>query len=91
MKPSGLVFVLLWIAAIVAAQNNEPDWQTLLARADSLETLAQYDSALVLAQQALEITEQAYGMEDTSVARALNLVGIISWRKACSTKLSPPW
>jgi len=52
-----------------------PTWQELLAKADSLNNIAQYDSALVLGKKALEMTEREYGTEDTSVARALNSTG----------------
>jgi CHAT domain-containing protein/Tfp pilus assembly protein PilF len=52
-------------------------WQELLAQSDSLRKVALYDSALVLAERALAITEMEYGKEDTSVARALNTTGFL--------------
>jgi CHAT domain-containing protein/Tfp pilus assembly protein PilF len=52
-----------------------PRWEEFLTRADSLQTLEQLDSAIVLAQQALEIAERMYGPEDTTLAIALNRLG----------------
>lgn len=47
----------------------------LLGEADSLRIAAEYPRAVELARQALAITERDYGKEDTSVARALHILG----------------
>lgn len=73
---SSVLFVLCLVSASCAQTEA---WQVLLAKADSLQKAAQYDSALILAQQALEITEWEYGKEDTSVARALWLIGVVDF------------
>jgi tetratricopeptide (TPR) repeat protein len=61
--------------AFVVSRAHAETWQVLLARADSLQEAAQFDSALVLAKRALEITEREYGKEDASVADALMNIG----------------
>jgi tetratricopeptide (TPR) repeat protein/CHAT domain-containing protein len=68
----------VFFCAALHAQSAVPadtTWKQLLARADSLWNEAQFDSALVLAKRALEITEREYGKEDTSVADALMNIG----------------
>jgi CHAT domain-containing protein/Flp pilus assembly protein TadD len=78
MKLSRYGFIVTaWISVCVCGDVCAQTWQELLAKADSLRNIAQYDSALALAQQAIEIAERQYGANDTSVARSCYAKGIL--------------
>ena len=70
-----LTVSLMLIGATVVGSGHAETWQELLARADSLREAAQFDSALVLAQRALDITEREYGGEDTATASVVRAIG----------------
>jgi len=72
-----LAISVMLTGATVAGRTQTETWQALLARADSLVKVAQYDSAEALANRALAMTESAYGTEDTSVANAVTVKGKI--------------
>ncbi len=65
------------------------EWQTQLIVADSLRKAAQYEEAMALANQALEYTERTFGPEDTSVARALHVLGDCNRRLGELEKAEP--
>jgi CHAT domain-containing protein/Tfp pilus assembly protein PilF len=73
---SCLVICMILIGSAIVGSARAEMWRALLAKADSLQKIAQFDSALVVAKQALEITERQYGQKDTSVMQALNIVGM---------------
>ena len=83
----GVVLLLAILASSIHAQS----WQELLAKADSLTKVAQYDTALVLAKQALAITEREYGKEDTCVAKVLNVIGDVYYRHGMLNEVEPFW
>jgi tetratricopeptide (TPR) repeat protein len=58
---------------------SESTWQELLAQAKTANNTAGFDSALVIAKQALDVAERTYGKNDTSVARVLHVTGILTF------------
>jgi CHAT domain-containing protein/tetratricopeptide (TPR) repeat protein len=70
-----LTISVMLIGTTVTRSAHAETWQELLAKADSLRGAAQFDSALVLAQRALEITEREYGGEDTATASVARAIG----------------
>jgi CHAT domain-containing protein/tetratricopeptide (TPR) repeat protein len=85
MTPRAIATFIMCVAVVAGLGGGhrslaaESSWQEVLARADSLRKIAQYDSALDLAKQALEIAEKKYDAEDTSAARALWLIGVVEF------------
>jgi len=71
-----LLFWLSWQRAL------SQTWKELLDQADSLSEAANYDSAIVIAQIALERAEGEFGGEDTAVARVLNGMGKYHYKQA---------
>jgi CHAT domain-containing protein len=81
MKFSSFLFLASLLALIPlthdarSAPRDTTDYLSLLAQADSLRRDGTYDRAVQLAKQALAITEREFGKADTSVARALHILG----------------
>jgi CHAT domain-containing protein/Tfp pilus assembly protein PilF len=70
---AALCAVLICLCCLTLAHAQS--WRELLAESDSLRGAAQFDSALVVAQRALEITERQYGVEDTATASVVRAIG----------------
>ncbi len=89
--------VILFIAgvAVVCLSNRGPategSWRTLLDQADSLSNSAQYDSALVLADAALEEVETQLGKDDTVVAVVLDALGAYHYQMADYEPAEASW
>lgn len=86
-----ILFLIFALGVTVGRAAAEENWWDILQRADSLQKAAQYDSALVLAQKALAITEREYGTEDTSVARVVNRIGSIYWFQGNYPEAETTW
>ncbi len=84
MRTSGIFFIACM--AVVCLSNRGPategSWKALLDQADSLSSSAHYDSALVLANAALERAEEQFGPQDTLVALVLDALGAYHYQKA---------
>ena len=74
---SGLVVLLfiLWTGAAVHAQGIE--WETLNKEVLSLYRQGLYDRAVVVANKALQVAEQAVGPNHPSVATSLNILAVL--------------
>jgi len=70
---------------------TEGSWRSLLNQADSLSNSADYDSALVLANAALEQAEEQFGAEDTLVALVLDALGTYYYQKADYEPAEASW
>jgi CHAT domain-containing protein/tetratricopeptide (TPR) repeat protein len=86
-----LTFSVMLIGATIVSTAHAQTWQELLAKADLLTKAAKYDSAIVFAQQALEITEREYGKEDTCVPRVLQKIGGIFFYQGKYPDAEPYW
>jgi CHAT domain-containing protein/tetratricopeptide (TPR) repeat protein len=75
--PVWFVRSAMLLVFVITPSANAQTWKELVLRADSLQKLAQWDSAMVLSKQALAITEREYGREDSIVAQVVNRIGVI--------------
>ena len=74
---------LLWIATIFScallvsgpAVGQDDQWLSLIREATSLSQRAEYDRALLVGKQALEIAERRWGPDDLRVATSLGNLG----------------
>jgi CHAT domain-containing protein/tetratricopeptide (TPR) repeat protein len=84
MRTLGIFFIACMVVVCLSNRGSatEGSWRTLLDQADSLSNSALYDSALVLADAALEQVEEQFGPEDTLVALVLDALGAYHYQKA---------
>lgn len=71
-----LVFILAWVGLLLCFSAQAQTWKELLDRADSLSDIPKYDSAIVIAQIALERAKAQFGEKDSAVAWVLYLLGV---------------
>jgi len=70
-----ILVILIWQSA------SSQTWSELLAKADSLSNVAEYDSAILVGKTALEKAETRFGKEDTTVAAVLYALGAYHHKK----------
>lgn len=79
------------VSLIVGPSVLAESWKELLNEADSLSNAANYDSAIVLGNMALEQAEAELGESDTSVAFVLDEMGAYHYYKADYDQAESLW
>lgn len=80
------------LASLIANPSMPVEsWRELLDQADSLSSAANYDSAIVLGNMALERAEAELGKSDTSVASVLDEMGAYHYFKADYDQAESLW
>ena len=71
------LFLLPLLLAAAAAYAQGTEWEGLTEEVMSLYQKGQYDRAMVMAKQALEVAEKAVGPNHPSVAVSLNTLAVL--------------
>jgi tetratricopeptide (TPR) repeat protein/CHAT domain-containing protein len=102
MKPTltlGIIVGVVVLCQLLAAPNQilaeeDPELteiQELIHQVDSLAKARELDTAIVLCEQALEKAKEKFGESDTTVARALNLLGLCYYYQANYAQCESLW
>ncbi len=75
MRKGLVVFGIIFFSIVLLQPSYGQSWRELLDRADSLSAAANYDSAIIIGELALEEAEKEFGKQDTVVARILHQFG----------------